>query len=372
MADPALESWLRLTLIPGVGAETQRQLLAAFGLPENIFTASPSALGQVAGRKAALLRQDNQEAVQQALAWARQPGNHIVTLADAEYPRRLLESADPPCLLYVKGRLELLNRPALAIVGSRNATPQGLQDGEALARELADAGLTIISGLALGIDGATHRGGLAGLGSSIAVVGTGADRIYPSRHDDLARQLARDGAIISEFPLGTPPVGHNFPKRNRIIAAMGLGCLVVEAALESGSLITARLAADLGRDVFAVPGSIHSPLSRGCHRLLKQGAKLVETARDIVEEIGPFAMPAGPATAAAPAEPLSSAPTDGQRQALLAALGHDPVHLDLLLQRTGLTTETLCAMLVALELDGQVAVLPGSRYQQLFPQIKIP
>lgn len=371
MADPALTAWLRLTLVPGVGPETQRHLLAAFGLPEQVFSAPRSALKQVVGKKADLLLDtDNQEAVDRALDWAGKPGNRILTLADPDYPQLLLESADPPSLLYVKGRVELLNRPALAIVGSRNATPQGLKDAEALAADLAAQGLTIVSGLALGIDGAAHRGGLKGEGGSIAIIGTGADRIYPSRHKELALQLATEGAIVSEFPLGTPAVAHNFPRRNRIIAGMAKGCLVVEAALESGSLITARLAAELGREVFAIPGSIHSPVAKGCHRLIQQGAKLVQEARDIVEEIGPF----DPPGCKPERTPLSTGNTpatapilDPGQAAVLDALGHDPANLDQLLQRTGLTTEALCAILVTLELADRVASLPGGRYQRLSP-----
>ncbi|HET7775181.1 MAG TPA: DNA-processing protein DprA [Azospira sp.] len=369
MADPALAAWLRLTLVPGVGPETQRHLLAAFGLPEQVFSASRSALQQVAGKKADLLLDtDNEEAVSQALAWAQQPGNHILTLADPDYPQLLLEAADPPSLLYVKGRVELLNRPAVAIVGSRNATPQGLKDAEAFAAALAARGLTVISGLALGIDGAAHRGALTGEGSTVAVIGTGADRIYPSRHKELALQMARDGAIISEFPLGTPAVAHNFPRRNRIIAGLARGCLVVEAALESGSLISARLAGELGREVFAMPGSIHSPVAKGCHRLIKQGAKLVETAQDILEEIGPFdTLACNPAGAPLSAEATRETPSllDSSQAAVLDALGHDPANMDQLLHRTGLTTEALCAILVTLELADCIASLPGGRYQRL-------
>ena len=367
MSDPALAAWLRLTLVPGVGPETQRHLLAAFGLPENIFSAPRNSLRQVAGSKAdRLLDHDNEAAIAQALDWASQPGNRILTLADPEYPQSLLQSSDPPCLLYIKGRVELLNRPALALVGSRNATPQGLQDAESFAQALAQRGITVISGMALGIDGAAHRGALKGEGSTVAIIGTGADRIYPSRHKDLALELVRHGAIVSEFPLGTPAVAHNFPRRNRIIAGLARGCLVVEAALESGSLITARLAGELGRDVFAMPGSIHSPLAKGCHRLIKQGAKLVETAQDILEEIG-YPLPEGPMnTGISTAMPPEAAPMlDPDQRTVLDALGHDPANLDQLLQRTSLTADALCAILVALELADRVASLPGGRYQRL-------
>jgi len=365
MNDPALAAWLRLTLVPGVGPETQRHLLAAFGPPESIFTASRSALREVVGKKADLLLDaKNGEAVEKAQAWSQQPGNHLVTLADPEYPRSLLETADPPSVLYVKGRLELLNRPAVAIVGSRNATPQGLQDAQAFATALAQRGMTVVSGLALGIDGAAHRGALGEKGSTVAVIGTGADRIYPARHQELAIKVAELGAIVSEFPLGTPAVAHNFPRRNRIIAGMSQGCLVVEAALESGSLITARLAADLGREVFAIPGSIHSPVARGCHRLIKQGAKLVECAQDILEELHAWTPPSPRQTSASP-DPQPAIPLEGPQQQVLDALGHDPAHVDQLVHRTGLTADALCAILVTLELEDRIASLPGGRYQRL-------
>ncbi|HJW04335.1 MAG TPA: DNA-processing protein DprA [Azospira sp.] len=373
MADAGLAAWLRLTLVPGIGPETQRLLLAAFGLPEQIFDADRLALRQVIGKKADLLLDtDNSEAVAGAQTWAAQPGNHIITLADPDYPRLLLEIPDPPSLLYVKGRPELLNRPALAVVGSRNATPQGLQDAERFAAALAAQGFTVTSGLALGVDGAAHRGALSAGGDTVAVIGTGADRIYPSRHRDLALAIAEQGAIISEFPLGTPPVAHNFPRRNRLIAGLCCGCLVVEAAVESGSLITARLAAEQGREVFAMPGSIHSPLAKGCHRLIKQGAKLVETAQDILEELGipcPSVVPknqSGGSSAAQTSPPeASEEAAETAETTVIAALGHAPSTLDQLIARTGLTTEALYAILVALELADKIACLPGGRYQRL-------
>ena len=227
------------------------------------------------------------------MKWIDQPGNDLLTLADARYPAALLQIADPPLLLYVRGRVELLSHPALAIVGSRSATPAGTRDALAFAETLSNAGLTIVSGLALGIDTAAHRGGLAGASSSIGVVGTGLDRVYPARNRHLAHQLAEDGVLVSEFPLGTPPFPSNFPRRNRVISGLCRGCLVVEAALRSGSLITARQSLEQGREVFAMPGSIHSSLSKGCHWLIKQGAKLVETAQDVLEELGLAALEPG-------------------------------------------------------------------------------
>ncbi|MBS1161698.1 MAG: dprA [Proteobacteria bacterium] len=351
-----LAAWLRLSLIPGIGGETQRKLLAAFGLPEAIFAAGRLAVRGVIGEKADLLFDFVPEpSIERSLAWAEAPDQHILTLADRAYPPALLEIPDPPCLLYVRGKPELLSRRGLAMVGSRNATPQGLQTAENFAKTLAGHGLNIISGLALGIDAAAHRGALAAGGTTVAVIGTGADRIYPARNEELTRRIAAHGAIVSEFPLGTPPIAANFPRRNRIISGLALGVLVVEAAPESGSLITARLAAEQGRDVFAIPGSIHSPLARGCHQLIKQGAKLVETASDILEELG--------SDPAAEAPPTAPRPTDDDP--LFAALGHDPCSLDELAERTGYDTEQLLAELLLLELSGQLTPLPGNRYQRL-------
>lgn len=351
-----LAAWLRLTLTPGIGGETQRKLLAAFGLPDAIFAAGLSAVRTIIGHRAERLFETPPEtAIAQALAWADKAHHHIVTLADPAYPPSLLQIADPPSVLYLRGNPELLRGPALAMVGSRNATPQGAQTAELFAKTLAGHGLTIVSGLALGIDAAAHRGALAAGGNTVAVIGTGADRLYPARNHDLALAIAAHGAIVSEFPLGTPAIAGNFPRRNRIISGLSQGVLVVEAAPESGSLITARLAGEQGREVFAIPGSIHSPVARGCHQLIKQGAKLVETAQDVLEELG-----------AAPAEPPSCSDDEVNAPSpLLAALGHDPCSLDDLVARSGLSAETLLSELLALELGGQVAPLAGNRYQRL-------
>ena len=270
--EDGLAAWLRLTLIPGIGGETQRRLLAAFGLPDAIFAAGRlAASGIVGGRADLLFDFDPSEAVDHSLAWASQPDHHILTLADSSYPQSLLEIPDPPSVLYIRGNPALLQSPGIAIVGSRNATPQGLKTAESFAQALAGRGFAIISGLALGIDAAAHRGALTTEGATIAVIGTGADRVYPARNKELALAIARHGTIVSEFPLGTPAIAANFPRRNRIISGLSRGVLVVEAAPESGSLITARLAAEQGREVFAIPGSIHSPVARGCHKLIKQG-----------------------------------------------------------------------------------------------------
>lgn len=310
----------------------------------------------IVGNKADLLFDfDPSEAVDRSLAWADQPGQHILTLADTAYPRALLEIADPPSLLYVRGNPSLLQKRGLAVVGSRNATPQGLQTAEAFAKALASQGQCIISGLALGIDAAAHRGALAAHGETVAVIGTGADRIYPAGNKALALAIVEQGAVVSEFPLGTPAIAANFPRRNRIISGLSRGVLVVEAAPESGSLITARLAAEQGREVFAIPGSIHSPVARGCHKLIKQGAKLVETAGDVLEELGSFVD--------LPLPPL--APPAVNDNPLLAALGHDPCSLDELAERTGQDAGQLLPELLILELSGRIATLPGNRYQRL-------
>jgi DNA processing protein len=363
--EPDLAGWIRLSLVAGVGDETARELLAHCGLPDQIFGCSHTALAKVVGQKLAsnLLAEPQPEVMQRALAWAAQENHHVFTLADAEYPQALLRTADPPPLIYVIGRADLLNLPALAIVGSRSATPQGIANAEQFARTFADAGLCIVSGLALGIDAAAHRGALAGAASTIAVVGTGADVVYPSRNRDLAQSIATSGAIVSSYPLGTPAIGANFPRRNRIISGLTLGVLVVEAAMQSGSLITARLAGEQGREVFAIPGSIHSPLAKGCHQLIKQGAKLVESAQDILEELGGFATQPKSASAAAGSAPGPA--HDPDTTSLLQQLGHEISDVDSLCQRTGLTTARVCAMLLQLELEGSVASLPGGRYQRV-------
>jgi len=356
--DEDLAAWVRLSLAPGLSGAALRRLLSAFGDPQRVLAAGRSALARQVGDAAAdALAQPATAALEAVAAWLEDPANRVVTLADAEYPPQLLQSADPPALLYVKGRVELLSRPAVAVVGSRNATAQGLANAEAFARTLSDAGLTIVSGLALGVDAAAHRGGLAGAGASVAVLGTGPDVVYPARNRALAHELGARGALVTEFPLGTRPLAANFPRRNRVISGLALGCLVVEAAVDSGSLITARLAAEQGREVFAIPGSIHSPLARGCHALIRQGAKLVETANDVLEELR---MPAA-AARALDADP----PADTDSRRLLEALGDDPCDLDTLAARWGRGAAETAARLTQLELDGHVALLPGGLYQRL-------
>jgi DNA processing protein len=357
--DPGLASWLQLTLTPGLGAATVRGLLARFGLPENVLAAPGEQLASIAGPAAAAqLRAARTADVERALRWAQEPTHAVVTLADTAYPRLLLEIPDPPPLLYAVGRLELLARPALAIVGSRNATVQGARDAEQFAKAFSEAGLTIVSGLALGIDAAAHRGGLAGKGATIAVLGTGVDVVYPRQNAALAARIAEAGLLLSEFPLGTPGLPEHFPRRNRLISGLAQGCLVVEAALASGSLITARTALDQGREVFALPGSIHSPLAKGCHALIKQGAKLAESADDVLSELSGF-------RATASATTRADAAQDADAGTLLPYMGYDPVDLDSLSARAGLPVEQVSAELLRLELAGRVAALPGGRYQRL-------
>jgi DNA processing protein len=361
--DPALASWLQLTLTPGFGAATIRRLLAQFGLPENVLAARRAELAKVAGAQAvqALDSEPVAQAVDRALAWLALPGRAIVTLADAAYPRLLLEIADPPPLLYCHGRTELLNRPALAVVGSRNASAQGASNAEQFARAFGAAGLTIVSGLAQGIDAAAHRGGLAAEASTIAVLGTGVDNPYPPANGELAAQIAERGLLVSEFALGTKALAHNFPRRNRLISGLTQGCLVIEAALQSGSLITARSAAEQGREVFAVPGSIHSPLSKGCHALIKSGAKLAESAEDVLCELAAFRRTGFASTQSRPGR--SEAPAAAGP--LLECMGFDPVDVDSLCARAGLPAERVSAELLRLELAGRIAVLPGGLYQRL-------
>src|SRR5437773_2013739 len=338
--DPGLASWLKRSLTPGLGASTVRNLLKQFGLHEAVLARQRAELASFLAPAAleALHSSRVRDAVERALQWAAADDHFVITLADETYPHALLEIADPPPLLYAHGRLPLLRQAALAVVGSRNASAQGESNAEHFATALSAAGLTIVSGLALGIDAAAHRGGLAGGSSTIAVLGTGIDVVYPTRNAELAVQIARDGLLVSEFPLGTPAIAHNFPRRNRLISGLARGCLVVEAALASGSLITARCAADQGRDVFAIPGSIHSPLSKGCHALIKSGAKLVESAEDVLAELSGF-RPSG--FASTTARPAPREPATG----LLAHMGHDPVDVDSLCLRAGMSAEQVAAEL---------------------------
>ncbi len=365
-----LSAWLRLSLEPGIGSATACTLLGALGLPEQIYAQRATALARqlpdaLARQLAAPMPADMAAQVDSALQWVDAPGHHILTLSDPSYPQSLLTIADPPILLYVNGDPAYLQGPALAVVGARNATPGGQENARAFARHLAGSGWRVVSGLALGIDAAAHEGALdAGPGGAgtVAVMGTGIDRIYPARHRDLAHRIAAHGALVSELPLGTGALPQHFPKRNRIVAGLARGVLVVEAARQSGSLITARLAGESGREVFAIPGSIHSPLSRGCHALIRQGAKLVETAADITDELGGGPQP-GTRRPPEPADDPGDA--DNPTHPVLEALGFDPLHLDALQARCGLDTATLQAQLLELELAARVARLDDGRFQRL-------
>jgi DNA processing protein len=359
--DPGLVSWLQLSLTPGLGAAALRGMLRQFGLPQAVLERRRSELSAHAAAAVieALDSQSVRDAVARALDWAAVPGHAVVTLADEHYPRALLETPDPPPVLYALGRAELMQHPSLAIVGSRNATAQGEHNAESFAKALSNAGLTIVSGLAIGIDAAAHRGALAGASSTVAVLGTGIDVVYPRRNAELVAAIAERGLLVSEFALGTAPLAHNFARRNRLISGLAQGCLVIEAALASGSLIAARTAADQGREVFAIPGSIHSPLSKGCHALIKSGAKLVESAEDVLAELAGFRRSSTASTVA------SSASGSEIATRLLAHMGGDRVDVESLCARAGMSAERVSSQLLRLELDGRITALPGGLFQRL-------
>lgn len=359
IAEKAL--WISLNNIYGLGSQAFFQLLKTFGSPAAIYAASHAQLKEVVTEKIAseIKNGIDDDALNDTLNWLAKDNNHLVTLADSSYPKALLEISDPPPLLYAKGNLALLNQASIAIVGSRNASVQGEKNAEAFASDLCHHGLCVVSGLALGIDGAAHRGALKANGATIAVVGTGLDIVYPAKHRDLAHQIVERGLIISEFALGTPSKPQNFPKRNRIISGLSLGCLVVEANLQSGSQITARLAAEQGREVFAIPGSIHSPMSKGCHQLIKQGAKLVDCIQDILDELdikkSEISLP----------DPSSVNEESLKNNALLNIMGFEPIQLENIVNLSGLTVSEVSSMLMLLELEGSVASLAGGKYQKI-------
>lgn len=402
-----LAAWLRLATVRGVQPETLRALLAVFGLPQNLFTQSLTALAAVAGERAARAvlmppAPDFAQRLDALEAWRSEPNCLVITLADPAYPPRLLTVPDPPPLLYIRGQIERLYRRGIAVVGSRSATPQGLEDAQQFARAFSAAGFVVASGMALGIDGAAHAGALdvhdrSASGGTIAVLGTGIDVMYPSRHRALADQVAAHGAILSEWPLGTPARPANFPQRNRLIAGLVDGVVVIEAAERSGSLITARLASEMGRDVFALPGSIHAPLSRGCHRLLKEGARLVETPDEVMEELGVLTATASPQRSD-PSKKILRYPSAGmpemRRQAshrpvavtvtqkplnlpasptaldpgarqILDALGHSPTAFETLAERTGMDEAALQGALLRLELSGHLCTLQGGWFARV-------
>jgi DNA processing protein len=369
MSPARLAAWMRLERTHGVGPRTAPALLAAFGSPEAIFAADHDLLAaHLSPAQVRAIRQpasaDTLRLVDATLRWRDQPGHTVLALGQPGYPDLLAAIPDPPLLLYIKGCPDLLAGPALAIVGSRNASSQGKANALAFAEALSRAGLAIVSGLALGVDAAAHEGALKGAGSTVAVIGTGPDLVYPARNRALCERIAADGCIVSAYPVGTPPLPGNFPKRNRIISGLAAGVLVVEAAAQSGSLITARQAAEQGRDVFAIPGSIHAALSKGCHLLIREGAKLVDGAGDVLEAMA-WSPLAGrrplPRLPAPPPEAASSAGDDS----LLAALGHDPVEPDTLLALVGGTPGELSTRLLLLELAGTVERLPGGQFQRV-------
>ena len=370
------EAWFRLVHQPGVSRSAARALLAAFASAPGVLRASPAQWRVVAGPAVATALAKTEPVLEQRLQAARiwlaaSPHRQAITLGDPAYPAALLDTEDPPLMLFTEGRIELLTAPALAIVGSRHPTPQGAVNAREFAAHLSAEGWTIVSGLAQGIDGAAHEGALTGRGATIAVVGTGPDIAYPRQHAALRQRIAAGGLLLSEFAPGTPPLAAHFPMRNRIIAGLARGTLVVEAALQSGSLITARLAVEAGREVFAIPGSIHAPQSRGCHALIRQGAKLVESAQDIVEELGGMAQSQATAGSGQPdvrapdASGSNVSVTRASPDPVLDALGHDPVTLDALAARTGLSAAALGARLLELELEGTVSRLPGGLFQRL-------
>ncbi len=367
VAHDDVKLWLTLNQMPGLGNAGLCQLLAKFNSPDAIFSSSLSQLREVVSDEIAhkIIQGVDIDAISTTLKWLEKDNAHLVTLADETYPKQLLEISNPPAVLYAIGHLHWLNHPAIAMVGSRSATPQGEKNATDFAESLCNQGLCIVSGMALGIDGAAHRGALKANGATIAVIGTGLDIVYPARHRDLAHKIAERGLIISEFPLGTPSKAQNFPRRNRIISGLSLGCLVVEANIDSGSLISARLATEQGREVFAIPGSIHSPVAKGCHQLIKQGAKLVENTQDILEEINWAELkklhesisPSGLMTHLG-TEPL-------EPNVVLTCMGHDAIDFDTLQSLTALTTEALSSMLMILELENKLTAVAGGKYQRL-------
>ena len=365
----SVAAWLILHHAPTVGAVTFVKALEQFGSPQAVLDCGPTALRQSGVFKKAAVEyltapeSEQLQSIERDLEWLEQEGSHILTLEDEAYPALLKEITDPPPLLYVQGQVDLLSMPQLAIVGSRNPDALGRGMAQDFAQRLARAGLTITSGMALGIDTEAHHGALQG-GTTIAVTGTGLDRVYPARNRELAHQIAIQGALISELAIGTEPRAENFPRRNRLISGLALGTLVVQSARKSGSLITARLAMEQGREVFAIPGSIHNPLSRGNHLLIRQGAKLVETTEDVVEELGGMLhlLETQLEDEVTDLEPPSEDSVEGQ---ILAAIGYETVQLDQIVKLCGLTAEVVSPIIMRLEIEGLIASLPGGRVQRL-------
>jgi len=358
--------WLILLSAPGIGPRTAARLCEHFGDPAGVLAASRSALSELGLKPACVdaLKQPDTESVEAILNWGERPDAHLIAIDDPFYPPQLTEIADPPPLLYVRGDPALLREPQIAVVGSRNPTSGGREITAELVRELAGWGLVVTSGLAVGIDGVAHAAALES-GQTIAVMGTGPDLVYPASHLDLACRIAENGALVSEFPPGRGPLARNFPRRNRLISGLSLGVLVTEAALKSGSLITARCALEQGREVFAVPGSIRNPLARGCHGLIRDGARLVESAADILAELAPLlnaALASASQSFPSPVAGMSAEGLHGDERRLLDALEFDPMAPDELIARTGLPADQVMSMLLLLELNGHVSSVPGGRY----------
>lgn len=361
-------AWLALEGVPGLAREARVQLVEHFGGARDLAAAGTAELRRAGLDEAQLraLRDPDPEVLERAAAWLSRPRNHLLTRDDEDYPPLLARIPGPPPLLYVHGEPAALWQPQLAVVGSRNPTAGGRDNAREFCRHLARAGLAITSGLAQGVDGEAHRAALDVDGTTIAVAGTGLERVYPARHRDLAHRIAERGALVSELPPDAGPRRSHFPSRNRIISGLSLGVLVVEAGVRSGSLITARNATEQGREVFAIPGSIHNPLARGCHRLIRQGAKLVETGQDIVEELAPLARELGRdidrALGADSPRAAESDDLDADESRVLEALGHDPTSVDQVVERTGLTPESVSSMLLIMELRGLVVASGGGKY----------
>lgn len=360
------QAWLKLVITPGLGPARIHQLMEAFGDPQAVVTSTESQLTLATGWSTDLCRaivQGDPARLEQSLAWLEQSDrHHLLTIDDSRYPALLKSIHDPPAVLFIHGDPALLGDHQLAMVGSRNASKTGYETAYEFARYLAGMDLVITSGLALGIDGASHQGALDAGGHTIAVTGNGLDRVYPAKHHDMAHQVAEHGALISEFAPGTRPLPAHFPRRNRIIAGLSLGTLVVEAALKSGSLITAYKALEESREVFAIPGSIHNPLARGCHQLIRQGAKLVETASDVLEELAPMAQASvDMQQPAAVAAEITEAP-EQSHQAILDAMEYDVVDIDTLVNRTGFSANAISSILLILELQGKVSCQAGGNY----------
>lgn len=362
-----LSGWLSLARIPGLHAGHLQPLLTRFGSPRAILTASTAELtaADVRPKLIEALRQHRTAAIERDRRWLDHTQHHLVTWGSPDYPPLLAQLPDAPIVLFIRGSRDAVALPQLAIVGSRNPTPSGRETARQFAAHLARCGLIVTSGLAAGIDAAAHQGALDAAAITIAVCGTGLDIVYPSNHAALAAAIAQQGALVSEFPPGVSARRENFPRRNRIIAGLSLGTLVVEAALRSGSLITARLAAEQGREVFAIPGSIHNPLARGCHQLIRDGARLVETADDIFSELRSLcaALPhSPPLTEALDATGVSLRALDKGYEILLDALGFEPAGVDQLIARTGLRADEVASMLLILELEGRIESSPGGLY----------